>query len=151
MANLGLDIFDRTVQDTNRWLNGIGAGLGTGDKQPAYHALRSVLAALRDRVTVDLAAAFGAQLPLLVRGIYYEGYDPSHGPHAYRTLDGWNEAVAALYQAGDAPDAERLTRAVFGVLNEELDRGVIEKVFAALPDDVRALWPRVGEDVAHNA
>lgn len=149
MANLGLDILDRTVQDTNRWLNQIGATLETEDKQRAYHALRSVLAALRDRVTPDLSAALAAQLPLLVRGIFYEGYDPSRTPQTYRTLDGWNEAVTQLYAADDVPDAERLTRTVFGVLNEHLGRGVIEKVFTALPDDVRALWPHVQEEVAH--
>lgn len=65
MSTTGLDVFDSTIQTTNQWLNDITDELGWGDRQLAYHALRATVQALRDRVTVDMAAHLSAQLPLL--------------------------------------------------------------------------------------
>jgi uncharacterized protein (DUF2267 family) len=75
MSATGLDVFDQTLQKTNIWLKEIMDDLGP-DRQRAYHALRAVLHTLRDRLTVEEAAHLSAQLPLLVRGIYFEGWHP---------------------------------------------------------------------------
>jgi len=56
---------------------------GTQDKRYAYRALRAVMHAIRDRLTVDETAQLAAQLPELIRGIYYEGWDPSRTPASY--------------------------------------------------------------------
>jgi Uncharacterized conserved protein (DUF2267) len=50
--------------------------LGTPAVPPAAieGALRSVLHVLRNRLTPEQAVHLGAQLPLLVRGIFYEGW-----------------------------------------------------------------------------
>ena len=61
MAATGLDVFDKTLQTTNIWLNEITDDLGP-DRKLAYRALRAVLHAFRDRLTIDEAAHFGAQL-----------------------------------------------------------------------------------------
>lgn len=140
MADLGLDVLDRTVQETNRWLKQIANHL-THDKQEAYHALRAVLFAVRDRTPTALTAKLGAQLPLLIRGIFYEGYDPSREPLTYRTQEEWNEQVATYYSAPNDVGPENATRAVFRVLNEEMDPGVLNKVREALPEPVRKSWP----------
>lgn len=66
MSATGLDVFDRTLQTTNIWLDDIMAGLGP-DRHLAWHVLGAVLHALRDRLPLDQAAHLGAQLPLLVR------------------------------------------------------------------------------------
>jgi len=71
MTQTSLAAFDSTLQTTNIWLNDILGQLGWQDHHRAYHALRAVLHALRDRLTVDQAAALAAQLPMLVRGFYY--------------------------------------------------------------------------------
>jgi uncharacterized protein (DUF2267 family) len=150
MAELGLNILDRSIQDTNRWLNAVGEHLGHDDKQTAYQALRAVLFTLRDRLPTDLAVNFGAQLPVLVRGIFYEGYDPNVTPLTYRSRDAWNEHVEAMRDETGTPlDPEQMTRAVFACLNDELNTGIVEKVFTALPEDVRTLWPDQEEAIAH--
>ena len=51
----------------DRRFGGVAAG---GDHRSAYRALRSVLHVLRNRLTPEQAVHLGAQLPLLVRGIF---------------------------------------------------------------------------------
>lgn len=61
MSATGLEVFDRTIQKTNSWLNDLMQVLRWPDKHKVYLALRATLHALRDRLTVDEVAQFGAQ------------------------------------------------------------------------------------------
>ena len=94
MSATGLDVFDKTVQTTNIWLNEIMDEMGP-DRRLAWHMLGAVLHALRDRLQPDLAVKLGAQLPILVRGAYYDGYKPSEVPDVIRTLDEFLDRVNA--------------------------------------------------------
>jgi uncharacterized protein (DUF2267 family) len=78
MSDTGFAPFSTTVDKTNKILHEIEDALGWPRKRrnQSYAALCGVLHAVRDRLTVEKAAQFGAQLPMLVRGIYYEGWDP---------------------------------------------------------------------------
>ncbi len=78
----GYDSFDTTVDKTNRLLHDIEREFGWPKtrRNRSYAALRAVLHALRDRLPVDESAQLAAQLPMLVRGIYYDGWDPSRVP-----------------------------------------------------------------------
>src|SRR5215204_2623125 len=85
MSATGLDVFDKTLQTTNTWLDEIMAKIGP-DRQLAWHVLGSVLRTLRDRIPLGLAAHLGAQLPILVRGVYYDQWRPSEQPLKWRSL-----------------------------------------------------------------
>ncbi len=111
MSDQGLPIIDRTVQETNRWLNALMEDTGESDKTFALAGLRGVLVTLRDTMPVDLATNLGDQLPLLVRGIYYENYVPAKTPHLERTSDDWAASVAATSDTLDAATAMTLSRA----------------------------------------
>jgi uncharacterized protein (DUF2267 family) len=76
MSTTGLEVFDTTLQKTNEWLDEIMNGLALEDRHTAYAALRGTLHALRDRLRLEEAVHLGAQLPMLVRGFYYEGWRP---------------------------------------------------------------------------
>ena len=76
MSMTGLEVFDTTLQKTNEWLDEIMDELALQDRHTAYVALRGTLHALRDRLPVQEAVHLGAQLPILVRGFYYEGWRP---------------------------------------------------------------------------
>lgn len=86
MNATGLDVFDKTLQTTNIWLDEIMDEIGP-DRQVAWHVLGAVLHALRDRMQPDLAAHLGSQLPILVRGAFYDQYQPSKAPEKMRSLD----------------------------------------------------------------
>jgi uncharacterized protein (DUF2267 family) len=82
MVDTGFATFNTTVDKTNRILKEIEQAFGWPHERrnQSYAALRAVLHTLRDRLTVDEGAQFAAQLPMLVRGLYYEGWDPSRVP-----------------------------------------------------------------------
>lgn len=73
MSMTGLEVFDATTQKTNEWLDEIMFELALEERHTAYAALRGTLHALRDRLPLEETAHLGAQLPMLVRGFYYEG------------------------------------------------------------------------------
>ena len=99
-----------------------------------------MLHVLRNRLTPEQAVHLGAQLPVLVRGIYYDGWRIAGKPFDERQPAEFATFVAADLPPSLAHDALRVTRAVFGLLEKELDRGETEKIIATLPHPLRALW-----------
>jgi uncharacterized protein (DUF2267 family) len=136
----GIDAFDKTIQITNTWLNEIMADHGP-DRQVAWHVLSAVLHALRDRLTTDLSANLGAQLPLLVRGTYYDQFEPSKQPDKSRSLDEFLDRVQQELRYTRPVDSKEAVRSVFKVLSHYIDPGEVRKVRLALPEQVRELWP----------
>jgi uncharacterized protein (DUF2267 family) len=139
MSASGLDVFDRTLQTTHIWLNEIMAAAGP-DRETAWHVLGAVLRTIRDRVPLELATHLGAELPILVRGTYYDQWHPGIECERYRTLDEFLERVEANLGLAGAIDPRDATRAVFDVLAHHLPDGQIRKICNALPEGVRALW-----------
>ncbi|MCX9191734.1 DUF2267 domain-containing protein [Carbonactinospora thermoautotrophica] len=137
MPASGLDAFDRTVYKTNRWLARCVQEIGDIDRGDALRSLRAYLHALRDRVTPDVAADFAAQLPLLVRGLFYENYTPSHTPAKYGR-EGFLRRIAE--EANLAMDeAARHADAITRVLHAELPDGIFADLARSLPEELRSL------------
>lgn len=140
MSATGLEVFDRTLQATHIWLGEIEDELGP-DQQHAYHTLRAVLHALRDLLPTNEAVHLGAQLPLLVRGIYYEGWRGPGEPSHERKLDDFLARVNDGLQGSRPTNAQRAVRAVFGVIGRHVSEGETEKLKHVMPGEIRALWP----------
>jgi uncharacterized protein (DUF2267 family) len=141
MAATGPDIFDATLQKTHGWLNDLMSELGGDDKRRAYLALRATLHALRDRLPVEEVAQLAAQLPMLVRGFYYEGWDPTGKPVRERHREQFLARIGLELAGADAIDPECIARAVFRLLAQRVSAGEIEDVKQILPAELRALWP----------
>jgi uncharacterized protein (DUF2267 family) len=140
MSQTTLTPFESTLHTTNVWLNDILERLGWFDQHRAYHALRAVLHALRDRLTVDQAAGLAAQLPMLIRGIYYEGWHPHGKPVKERHKEEFLAHIEAAFRDDVDVDAEHVTRAVFQVLAKHVTSGEIEAIKRSLPSELRELW-----------
>jgi len=140
MSATGLDVFDRTLQITNIWLDEMMETLGP-DRQGAGRALGAGLRALRDGLPTGLAVDLGAQLPLLVRGIYYDQWAPSEQALKQRSREEFLAHVSDGLKNIRPVNVQDAVTAVFQVLNRHVDPGQRDKVWNALPEDVRALWP----------
>lgn len=141
MGTLRIPAIDRTVQETDTWIKEIANVMGTEDRQAAYHALRGTLFTVRDRLEPGEAADLSAQLPMLVRGIFYEGYHHGNKPEKWRSRDEFLDRVGKDFSEIDYNDPETAAKAVFTVLGRHVSEGEINKVRHMLPDDVRELWP----------
>lgn len=141
MSTTGLRAFDETLHLTNAWLKEVMAGLETEDRNEAYAALRAVLQALRDRLPVDDAVHLGAQLPMLVRGFYYEGWHPAGRPYRERSQEEFLGHVEERLRGREHLEAVRVARVVCRVLDAHVSSGEVDKVKHALPGPVRELWP----------
>jgi uncharacterized protein (DUF2267 family) len=142
MAEADPSIIERSVEKTHIWLNELAEELGVEDKQYAYRALRAVMHALRDRLTVDVAAKLAAQLPTLIRGIYYEDWDPSRTPLPIRDVDAFLDYVAHEGRMAGETEASLAVAAVTRVLRRHVSLGEIDEVLAVLPAKFRALIER---------
>ena len=144
MSANGLEVFDKTIQTTNIWLNEISAEIGP-DRKVAWKVLSVVLHKLRDRLGVDLAAHLGSQLPLMIRGGYYDQYQPSRQPTACRDLQAFVEEVAEWLSDTRPVDPKLAVHAVFKVLSRHVPQGQLIKVRDALPQEIRSSWEDLEE------
>jgi uncharacterized protein (DUF2267 family) len=141
MTMTGLDVFDRAVEKANDWLKDIMMELNwQDDRHRAYLGLRATLHALRDRLLVNEAVDLGAQLPMLVRGFYYDGWTPAGKPLKERHKEDFLAHIKDQFRDYDM-DAELVARAVFKMLSFRISKGEIEDIKGILPKELSDLWP----------
>jgi len=137
-----MDVFERAIQKADQWIDDLMARLRWDDRHQAYESLGAVLHVLRDRMPVGEAVDLGAQLPLLLRGLFYQNWDVSVSPEKYRHADEFLAHVrAALFDLRlEFVPEEDLVEAVAGVLANRLSKGELESVRRVLPTDIRAFF-----------
>ena len=141
MSHHGLAVFESTLQTSYDWLNDLMEELGWTDRHRTYQALRVVLHAVRDRLTVDEAAELGAQLPMLIRGMYYEGWVPADTPVHGRAREDFLAPISEAFREHPEIIPEGVVWAVFKVLEGHVSWGEMQEVKQMLPDKIRALCP----------
>ncbi|HVA38177.1 MAG TPA: DUF2267 domain-containing protein [Candidatus Dormibacteraeota bacterium] len=141
MTSTHVPLLDSAVQDTYAWLNDIMEELAWEDRHRALQALRGVLHALRDELTIEHSAHLAAQLPTLIRGIYFESWKPGGTPARDRTLEAFlNRVRPSLAGYTDDDDVYDAACAVFKTLAARISEGEGEKVREALPKAIREIW-----------
>jgi uncharacterized protein (DUF2267 family) len=140
MSASGLDVFDKTLQTTHIWLDQIMKEIGP-DRHVAWHVLGAVLRTLRDRIPLGLAAHLGAQLPILIRGAYYDQWSPSDKPLELRNSDEFLQHVGRFLHDTRPVNVAHAVRAVFATISAHVPEGQVRKIRDSLPKDVRTMWP----------
>jgi uncharacterized protein (DUF2267 family) len=129
-------LFDRANQHALSWVKDMAAALGTKDSRKALHALRAGLHALRDRLSVDEAAQLSAQLPLIVRGLFYEGWHPRGKPLRIRRRADFLALVREKYAPRTDAAADDIVTALFKVLDRHITGGELANVLLSLPGEL---------------
>lgn len=140
MSKSILPLFDKSLQTTAIWLEEIEREIGP-DRAFTWRVLSVVLQNLRDRMTVELLAHFGAQLPLVIRGTFYDQFDPTGLPRKTHSAEEFLADIAEGLKNTRGVNPREATQAVFGVLRRHMSEGQIENVINALPQGIRQMWP----------
>ena len=137
MSFTGVDSLDRSIDKANTWLVAIAGDFGTTDRRLAYRVLRAWLHCLRDRLSVEVAAHFAAQLPELLRGVFFDGWNPSRVPQKYSR----EEYVTRFAREAGIRDADvpKAVGIVTEVARRQMSGGVIAQALERLPASLRDL------------
>lgn len=139
MTTTRVDIIDRSVEKAHVWINDLAEELGTEDQHEAYRVLRAFLQTLRDHLPVDSAAHLSAQLPLLIRGVFFEGWDPSRTPERARDVASFLSRIASEARLAGETEASFAATAAARVLNRHVSTGEGENLLKVLPQHLREL------------
>ena len=140
MATTGISTLDHAPQVFAEWLNELREDLGWPEKPRAYLLLHETLHAIRDFLTVDEAADLAAQLPVLVRGVFYAGWDPSKTPIKPRSNTALLTRIEAQFDKEPLEDPERAVAAVFDLLRRHVSSGEFDQVRHAMRKTIQELW-----------
>jgi uncharacterized protein (DUF2267 family) len=141
MSAQGLEVIDHTVQLTHEWINELRDRLDWTSSRDALRLLRVTLAQIRDHLGHNEVAQLSAQLPLLIRGMFFEGWRPAHTPVHDRSADHFIAAITA--KVADVVEWRGTDdiKTVFVVLCARISEGEIADIKAGLPTAIRHLWP----------
>jgi uncharacterized protein (DUF2267 family) len=139
MGAAGLGLFDTTLRTARIWLDEVADRTGD-DRDAAWEALTAVLHEIRDCLPLEIAVHLGAQLPLLVRGAYYDRFDPMRRPAACDRPDRFLAAVGERLASAGSVDAGEAVAAVFALLDRHLGEGQLARIRSALPKGLCIAW-----------
>ncbi|PJI92069.1 uncharacterized protein (DUF2267 family) [Yoonia maricola] len=136
-----IHVFERTTHEAHEWVNDLAGRTGWTNEREVLRLLRVVLGKIRDHLPNEEMAQFSAQLPLILRGMFYEGWQPKLTPVHERHAAAFVAAVEE--KVGDVMTYRGVTdiKAVFNTINAHVSRGEVEDVRACLPQELRDLWP----------
>jgi uncharacterized protein (DUF2267 family) len=135
----GISTIDRSIQKTKEWIKSIQKNAHLATEEQAYSAFQSVIHVLRDMLIPNEAVKFAAQLPLILRGVYYSGWKLANKPERIKTKQEFINMVSITL-----PNSIDPLQAISGVLisiNKHLSQGEIKDIKAELSENLRSLWP----------
>ncbi|HTN09635.1 MAG TPA: DUF2267 domain-containing protein [Acetobacteraceae bacterium] len=139
MSSTSIPSFTQAAQQAQSWVNELAEDMGW-DERRSYRLLRCVLHALRDWLPPAEVVDLSAQLPVLIRGIYFEGWEPQQSPVWDRSEDRFIERIEVAFGDDELDDPERAAVAVFRLIDRHVSRGEIEDVRNSMKKALRKLW-----------
>ncbi len=131
------DAFDTAVQKGNIWLKDIEKAGKLRSRFQAYAVLRSVLHALRDCLPPAEAVKFSAQLPLLIKGVFFDGWKIPPKP-ARMTRAEFDACIGRGLKEESGVEPARALKAVLSALYAHVSPSVLTAIEPILPREVHA-------------
>ena len=140
MPKAGFSSIEKSTQKTKEWLHEIQDELGWENENMVYIATRAVIQTLRDRLPVEEAVELADELPMVMKGMYYEGYKATGKPEKIKNREEFFQKVQEKSPRRPIK-TEEATKAVFNTLERKLGKaGEIRQVRHNLPKDLQNLW-----------
>lgn len=136
--------FEEYAREGFRFINEVAREIGC-DRDMAARITRAVLHAVRDRIPADDAVQFAQGLPMALKGVFFDQYDISNTPVLIRNVAGFLQYIrskdtnTAYYDFPYPEDAANGLRAVFRVLERNMDYGQVQQIKNILPADIHDL------------
>jgi uncharacterized protein (DUF2267 family) len=137
----GVHDLEQGLRDAQGWVRSVALRLNTRDGNLALHSLKATLHALRDQLDDASLVRFGSDLPALLRGLYYDGWDPAAAPHQAGSLEDFTQRIDRESRRVPRIKAERAAKAALEVIFERLPAAAMAPIVERLPVDLRELWP----------
>lgn len=134
-----ISLFPQAAQQAQQWVNELADDLNWNERR-AYHLLRAVLHAVRDWLSPEEMTDLAAQLPVLVRGIYFEGWKPAETPVWERKKEDFIRRVEEAFSDEPLNDPDGAVAAVFHLLERHVSHGEIVQVRNSMKKSLRELW-----------
>ncbi len=140
-------LFEEWVHKGHDFLHDIMKEIGVEDESKAYRITKAVLHALRDRLDPREGKDFVAQLPMVFKAVWCEGWDPTRGPDKsikkkeeflQRVMN--DPGLIPNVDIKDVDEAEAFTKGVFRAIKRHVTWGEVEDVIRQLPEEIRELW-----------
>lgn len=138
-AHTQVEILDRSVEKAHVWINDVAQELGSDDRHHAYRVLRAFLHALRDQLSVEETAQLAAQLPIFIRGVFYENWSPGGAHQRLRDVESFLVRIEAEARLAGETEASFAAVAAHRVLSRHISGGEARSVLHVLPAHLREL------------
>jgi uncharacterized protein (DUF2267 family) len=140
MAGRRLEFIDHSSQTAQKWINDLGKDLQWNDQHKTFRLLRVTLHAIRDWLQLTESVQFAAQLPTLIRGVYYEGWKPHTTLVKPRSRDAFLTRIGVEMSPDIVWAIDDAVSTVFVFLSHRVSAGEIADVRASMPADLQGLW-----------
>ena len=143
-----LQNFDEHAQRGNEFLQLIALELGdTSNKEAAERITRAVFRSLRELLTLEENFQLIAQLPIILKGLYVEGWAPQKkNKKRSKKLDDFyldvikEEGAKARKDFTTEDEIKKGVNAVFTVLRMYISEGQMKDAKAVVPDEIKILF-----------
>jgi uncharacterized protein (DUF2267 family) len=137
--------FERHAPKGNEFLHHLATRLGNEEnRERAGRILRCVLHVLRDRLSVEESLQLIAQLPLVIKGFYVEGWSPARKHARIKTIQEFAEEVmradgtSTWRDFSGVSDATEGIEAVIKTIADYVSAGELHHVIAILPEAMKS-------------
>lgn len=140
MSEIGVTNLDNSIDLTIEWLKEIMDQLKWQSKESAYQALRGTLHTLRDRLPIEEAVQLAGQLPIPIKGIYFDGWKPREKPVQFKNEE-FARRVHEQFRYDPNVNPADVIRAVLQVMYRHMGEGEFRDIRSIMPEEIQEWFP----------